>query len=458
MSESLKLSATSRMTVGIALIVAAAATATACSNNGGGAGHATPSGSRPLSTVPSALTSPTSTLAAPAWTRIDPASPFDQAFVDDVRNGETWRLTPNPRDAPDAPNVWVRSWSPSGEALVTVNAHTGLRSTTAVYAGVPGQSLRHLLDVNHWITSSKWSPDGKTVALGSASTGLAQNPEEFAVLVDAASGAVVSDLSRFGASVDGWSTDGRYLALSSGRAAIPRVRIWDRETGTAILVATGKGWWSHQGHTLAYVAPYNPMDASPAIEVHVRDVDANVDRVIATDHGSPTVPISWSPTDQFVAFGTFESMRSTLRVVSASASGGGFIVHGAWPGGWIDDRTMYFTGNVCGGFDIFTVHSDANGLRNFTQSPERDLYPASAPDGGSVAFTTVPGHVRLLSLADGRIRDIIASNTTLSTRRAATQTDEPWSPDGRFLVVGVEGGVGICEGAVPETTTAETSN
>jgi dipeptidyl aminopeptidase/acylaminoacyl peptidase len=79
-------------------------------------------------------------------------------------------------------------------------------------------------------------------------------------------------------------------------------------------------------------------------------------------------------------------------------------------------------------------------------SPEIDLDPWSAPDGRSIAFTTVPGRLRLLSLADGAIRDLADLGPgPLSLGLGPTGAGEPWSPDGRYLAVAVVGGHGLCQ-------------
>ena len=254
--------------------------------------------------------------------------------------------------------------------------------------------------------------------------------------------------------VSGWSSDGRYLALSTGDSPSPTVTIWNRATGDTAQIATAHVAWSHLGHRLAYVAPYDTATPAPAIEVHVRDLDTDDDRVVATDRGQTDGAVYWSPDDRFIAFGTAvpptdgpsESTKSAMHVVDTTGAQPDAVIPDASPAGWLDDRTLYFEGNVCSGFDIFTASADGSQIVDHTQSAEIDLYPWSAPDGHTIAFTTVPGRLRLLSLTDGAIRDLgDLPGAVLYLGIGPTGTGEPWSPDGRYLAVAVAGAHGLCQ-------------
>lgn len=100
-----------------------------------------------------------------------------------------------------------------------------------------------------------------------------------------------------------------------------------------------------------------------------------------------------------------------------------------------DGRLIYVSG-LSGKKDLWSVNADGSGLRQLTDGPHKDTFPAVTPDGHYVVFesTREGAHGIWRVDADGR-------NPTLLTR-GSYDSEPACSPDGKWVIyVSEEGGI-----------------
>lgn len=92
-----------------------------------------------------------------------------------------------------------------------------------------------------------------------------------------------------------------------------------------------------------------------------------------------------------------------------------------------DGRTIAFTGNLDGRFDIFLLDTETLEIRNLTNDDIYDAAPAFSPDGSKVLFTSILEE-------NGDLFEIDLSNPTQRVRLTEDEyhdTDPTYSPDGQ---------------------------
>lgn len=394
---------------------------------------------------PAATSNPTPApwVRPPRWVPGDPASPAgdDSQFVIDIRSGEIWELLAAEPDASSPTRAQLIAWSPEGDAVVAVVAP----GKALLYTARPGEAFRYLMTTSGESPSISWSPDGLLL-------------EAEGRIIDPATNQLVTELP--GTAI-GWSADSRFLATAAGSSVI----VWDRDTGQLEQRRTGGGVWSSEGSRFAYQPVRQPATQPRENQIRITDLSGGRDVAISIQSLSAS-PVAWSRDDRFIAAlvtqppeeGTSAAYSYQTQILDTTLQRSVVIADGSWANAWVRDRnTLLLTGNVCSTFDIFTVNADGSGLRNYTSSPEAEVEPALAPASERVAFVARAEDeetaVYLLSLVDGTIAELVSA-PSLSFPAWASLANS-WSPDGQYLVFGVGGGRGICEGAAPQTTAIE---
>ncbi len=364
----------------------------------------------------------------------------------DVATGEVWQVTA-PGRAPQGQRSPIAAdflgWTPQSEALIGVSGG----GRTALHVGKPGGDLRH------WITVEgsdirridvSWSPDGNLIAIGD-------------LIVDAATGETVTDI--LSGSRIGWSADSRFFAVADLSEELPRVLAWDRETGSleeAPLATTGV--WSQTGRRLAYAPDRREATQERLNRIFVFDFGTGphgIASILAQLRGYDATPVAWSPTGDHlvvevstrpIAEGGFPEHH----IVNVETGETTAVIEGAWQPAWSPrDDTLVFIGNICTGFDIFTVQADGTALTNHTESDELDLWPLWSPDGEDilhVAYREDRVTLAITSIAEG------AGRTVLSLRSDAL-SPLAWSPDSSYIAFRWGGGRGLCEGSLDRQET-----
>lgn len=196
--------------------------------------------------------------------------------------------------------------------------------------------------------------------------------------------------------------------------------------------------WAPDGAALAYVAARGE-DAGPLVVIEAGRAPHRVARLV---HEKP----AWSPDGAQIAFLEFGALR--IARTDGRGSARRVEVHGledlynvAWsPDGGLIAFTAFvsFEHDAC---CIMVVPSSGGETRMLVQEPLRTTaeHPIWSPDGRTVAFTEIencrgrtcsgPTHVVLVS-RDGRTRRRLLERAWVHA----------WSPDGRFLLVGLRDG------------------
>ncbi len=388
-------------------------------------------------------------LALPEWVAGSPEALIEFYFsgsILDVATGKTWHVT-----APGRLRQGERSpiavdflgWRPQSEALIGVSGG----GRTALHIGEPGGELRH------WITIEgsdirridvSWSPDGDLIEIGD-------------LIVDAATGEIVTELlpgSRIG-----WSADSRFFAVADSSGDMPKVLAWDRETGImeeAPLATSGA--WSQTGRRLAYAPERRAATQERLNQILVREFGSGPisgGSLLAQLRGYDATPVAWSPTGDHlvvevstrpIAEGGFPEHH----IVNVETGETTAVIEGAWQPSWSPRaETLVFIGNICAGFDIFTVQADGTALTNHTESEELDLWPRWSPDGDSIVHTAYrEDRVTLVitSIDDGTGRTVLSLPFDALSPLA-------WSPDSGYIAFRWGGGRGLCEGSLDRQET-----
>jgi dipeptidyl aminopeptidase/acylaminoacyl peptidase len=209
------------------------------------------------------------------------------------------------------------------------------------------------------------------------------------------------------------AADGGQLAYTSKPGE--RVSIYRRPvSGGSVVNLTGfdsDNWepaFSSDGQRIAFVSSRDNLDW----EIYVMNADGRgVNRLTKDDPARNTMP-TWSPDARMIAFVTVEGCGrppcpSAIRVMASDGTNvdrlvyfeGKVVSHPAWAP---DGRQIAFAGNRDGSMDIFVVNVDGTNLRNLTNSPYDEDFPAWSLDGRWISFTRYTDNTEIfLMTADG---------------------------------------------------------
>ena len=116
-----------------------------------------------------------------------------------------------------------------------------------------------------------------------------------------------------------------------------------------------------------------------------------------------------------------------------------------------DGRTLVYAGERDGSWNLYTariVRKDEPAFYAATQveekallaTPAEEFQPLFSPDGKEVAFLEERTTLKVLNLATGKARTVLAGDRNYSY--ADGDQDFSWSPDGKWLVIGINVGLG----------------
>jgi WD40 repeat protein len=246
--------------------------------------------------------------------------------------------------------------------------------------------------------SVNWSPDGKTIAVGTGDRGWGMT-----FLWETATGKLRSTLRGHHAKVSGlaWSPDGKSLATASGEFGPDEkfgghmawnrgsAFLWDAATGqrrATLPDAAGPAAWSPDGRTLA---------TGPGVRLWLPDAAAPW---IGLYPAQTAVALAWSPDSKMLA-----AVKRWVRGLGTDLA----------------------TGNQ----ETLTVWEVATREWRFSRDVPYVGVFAWSPDGRTIALGGAEGGVVLLDAATGDVRDRLPNTKPLPGVAA-------WSPDGRLLATG----------------------
>ncbi len=328
------------------------------------------------------------------WT----STPTGNLAVRDLVTGEVRRLT----NATKIADGYAESpaWSADGKRLAYV---WGQKVLTVASDGSGSREVFTRQDTYPY--TLRWSPDGRTLAMGLSTFG-AQVTEEL-VLVSVETGQVTRSRPAGGLTLGGFSPDGRHVVfgLGSQQAADDGgIHVLAVESGQDTRLIGGPGRygrpaWSPDGQTIVFLS-----DRSGAMGM-------------------------WAVT---VANGMATEQPRVLRANTGDLTNLAFSRNGTlWYGVWTAMSDVY----VCD-VDPVTLAPLTSPARLSERFVGANSGPSWSPDGGHIAY---------LRGTDRRKRTVVVRNTQTGAERelAAPFTDTvhasnwgpTWLPDGRSLLV-----------------------
>lgn len=392
------------------------------------------------------------------WTAIDAAETEEAGdgnmFLLDLETGQLYSPTAEVLTWEARVSAFI-SWAENGQIEVGMLGFSDfLEGKRAVYLGETLGLMQKLPS----------SGDGGNPSALSSTGLLAYKDSNKVVLFDVATRqrvAELPELPELPGSIRGWSADGRYLSFgvspNTRSREEPLISVWDIETARVAAEVIGERLvWAASGHRFLYGA-IDPSDPELRIfEQRVYDIDSGTEQVIqdVSEEGS------WS------------SQRYVITDASSSDDEGrkyGFTVYdlaqeryvmtlrGAWPGAWLDEDTLSFTGDVCDSFGFYTIDSDGSNLEKViefggmvvvhpSRQGDRIAYSQRGDSGGFV--TTV------MDLATRQMREYATGDALLPPYE--NTAGRFWSPDGRYLaLIKPAGKGGRCEFDAPQKLEVE---
>jgi len=236
-----------------------------------------------------------------------------------------------------------------------------------------------------------------------------------------------------------WSPDGRFIAAFQGRGITVATRDGRVVRHVRTVGSTAHLAWSPDGRRLAYVAEHCQEPAGngdPSCgTLWVVHVDGSGQRRLSREHAVALVyssdrPYTWSPDGRRIAFAGLEGLvlvdvlTGQQRLLDRTAR------IEAVPDWSPDGRRLLFTY----GSALVTSAPDGSG-RRIVRGARDTLLAAWSPDGSRIAY------IRRVHGDDWRAF-VSAPNGDARVQLGQAQSDRPlvWSPDARFLLLGVAGG------------------
>ena len=190
--------------------------------------------------------------------------------------------------------------------------------------------------------------------------------------------------------------------------------------------------WSPDGTKIAYTH-YHLQGGAGAMQLHVMDVATGHYRLLAEDQGD----FDWSPDGRRIAIAShglsvLDVATGRQHVLYQDADAG--LEEAAWGPG--EAGIAFAARGVDAG--LWVVDPDS-GTRHELVSGDTSQ-PRWSPDGKKLAYLVVPGGFPTYERAPTRpwLLDVASGNSTMLLDRTAWLGDQPWSRDGRALLLAVE--------------------
>jgi hypothetical protein len=99
------------------------------------------------------------------------------------------------------------------------------------------------------------------------------------------------------------------------------------------------------------------------------------------------------------------------------------------------NRLLAFVSGQSGNSDIYIMHADGTGLTNLTNDPANDSDPFWSPDGKRIAFMSDRGGSTQIYLMDADGSNLVQLTNAEGGSSFDGTSYNPWSPDGRKLII-----------------------
>jgi TolB protein len=211
--------------------------------------------------------------------------------------------------------------------------------------------------------------------------------------------------------------------------------------------------WSPDGSRLVYRDGIGGGD-----ELWIVGADGTGARNLTRSAAADFSP-AWSPDGRWIAFASDREGQLRIFVVRPDGSGLRRVteIWGEYPAWSPDGQRLAFASHAGGtsptgdqNYDLYVVGVNGSGLRQLTDGPHTDMYPAWSPDGARIAFESTratPEDFEPPARDPERTSDYDVFAVDAEGGEPVNLTSDPgrqqrfpdWSPDGRWLAVDEEG-------------------
>jgi len=188
--------------------------------------------------------------------------------------------------------------------------------------------------------------------------------------------------------------------------------------------------WSPDGRQVAYIL------IGPKNSMHVMNLDGSGDRVLTPRAQSPIHP-EWTPDGRSILYCTDDDLhppqKNAAEIYRIDVASGRIetVISGGvntYPVPSSDGTKIAFRKMLDTNSEVFVANSDGSGIRNLTNNPAFEGWPAWSPDGKRIAFAGNRNGVYQMFVMNSDGSDVrLVANTE------GRATAPKWSPDGKSI-------------------------